>query len=184
MDAFTSIDVDYLEQRKTLIRQTWRAVEFGMGHKVTTEFYDLLLSQNPDMGPFFSGMDMSLHSPKLYAIIKLCVGSLDDFESVVPILEDLGRRHGRIHGLKKSHYKAFTNTFIDVMRRFIHKHYCEMMAEMRYVVDVAGAWSFVLNLIGDIMANAAEEIPAAALQIPKKDPPLFHKTSNDSMFIA
>mmetsp|Transcript_6659 Transcript_6659/g.12804 ORF Transcript_6659/g.12804 Transcript_6659/m.12804 type:complete len:97 (-) Transcript_6659:1930-2220(-) len=37
-----------------------------------------------------------------------------------------------------------------------------MMVGTHYVLDVVDAWSFVLNIIGDIMADAGGEIPPAA----------------------
>jgi len=157
MDAFSSADNEYIERRKTLIRQTWRAVEFGMGEKATTEFYDRLLLQCPEMKPLFADRNMKVHSHKLYQIIRLAVRSLDDFESVVPVLKKLGRRHSVVYGLDRSHYRVFTSTFIEVLHRFIYSQYSSMMAGTHYVVDVADAWSYVLNIIGDIMMYVVED---------------------------
>ena len=162
MDAFLSTDNEYIERRKTLIKQTWRAVEFGMGEKATVEFYDRLLSQFPEMRPLFGDTNMKLQSHKIYGIIKLAVRSLDDFESVVPVLERLGRRHANVYGLDRSHYRAFTDTFIEVLHRFIYSQYSAMMVGTHYAIDVADAWSYVLNIIGDIMADTVEEMPPAA----------------------
>lgn len=162
MDTFLSTDDEYIERRKTLIRQTWRAVEFGMGEQATTEFFDRLLSQLPELKPLFAETNMKLQSHKLYGIIKLAVRSLDDFDSVFPVLEKLGRKHATFYGLKRTHYRAFTDTFIEVLHSFIHSQYSAMMVGTHYVVDVADAWSSVLNIIGDIMADAGEEMSPCA----------------------
>eukprot|EP00977_Amphora_coffeiformis_P026743 scaffold29618_cov183-Amphora_coffeaeformis.AAC.5 len=113
MDAFSTTNNEYIERRKTLIRQTWRAVEFGMGEKVTVDFNERLLSQCPELIPLFAGTDMKVLSHKLYGIIKLAVHSLDEIESLVPLLEKLGRRHATVYGLDRSHYRVFTSTFIE-----------------------------------------------------------------------
>jgi len=124
MDAFSTTNNEYIERRKTLIRQTWRAVEFGMGEKVTVDFNERLLSQCPELIPLFAGTDMKVLSHKLYGIIKLAVHSLDEIESLVPLLEKLGRRHATVYGLDRSHYRVFTSTFIEVLQKFIYSQYC------------------------------------------------------------
>lgn len=149
------------ERRKTLIQQTWRSVEFGLGQKATETFYDRLFTNYPAVKSLFEHTSMEGQSQKLYGVLRLAVRSLDDLDSVIPTVQELGRRHARSYGVKREYYGAVTRTFIEIVHEYIASQW-GTMAGTRYMVDVADAWAWCLNLIGDIMADAADEADSFA----------------------
>mmetsp|Transcript_16438 Transcript_16438/g.33164 ORF Transcript_16438/g.33164 Transcript_16438/m.33164 type:complete len:174 (-) Transcript_16438:212-733(-) len=144
------------ERRKNLIKQTWRSVEFGLGQKATEVFYDRLFTNYPDTQPLFAHVSMQGQSQKLYGVLRLAVRSLNDLDAIIPTVQELGRRHSRSYGVMRDHYGAVTQTFIEILHEYILTQW-GTMAHTRYLVDVADAWAWYLNLIGGIMADAADE---------------------------
>ena len=149
-----------LARRKTLIRQTWRSVEFGLGETVSRSFYDRLFERFPDVKPMFDATSMEVQAQKLYTTLRLAVRSLDDLETLRPALQYLGRRHAQSYGVVRAHYGAVTQVFLEILHEYISSHWTNnasmIMIHSRYMVDVADAWSWALNLLGGIMADAAE----------------------------
>jgi hemoglobin-like flavoprotein/ferredoxin len=68
-------------------------------------FYDRLFAQNPSVEPLFDGVDMRAQREMLLKVLATAVRGLEELPKLVPILEDLGRRHVG-YGAKTSHYKA------------------------------------------------------------------------------
>ena len=144
------------ERRMNLVKQTWRSVEFGLGHKATQAFYDRLFANHLDTRRLFAGVGMEGQSRKLYDLLRLAVRSLDDLDAIIPTVQEMGRRHARSYGVVRDHYGDVTQAFIEIL----HQYICSQlghMAHSRYLVDVADAWAWCLNLIGNIMADAADE---------------------------
>ena len=150
---------EILARRKLLIKQTWRSVEFGLGEKATRSFYERLFSNFPEVQPMFENVSMKEQAHKLYSVLRLAVRSLDDLEAILPTVQELGRRHAQSYGVARQHYEAVTDTFVDVLHEYICSQ-CSNMGCSTYMVDVADAWSWCLNFIGGIMADAAEKAVA------------------------
>jgi hemoglobin-like flavoprotein len=157
-----------LERRKKLVKQSWRAVEFGLGGAATQAFYERLFTRFPSVQPMFAGTTMDVQAAKLYAVLRVAIRSLDDLDSLVPVLQNMGVRHATAYGVQRAHYGAVTQVFIEILYEFIGNQWSENMsmsgATGRYMVEVADAWTWVLNLLGGVMADAADtaDISAAA----------------------
>jgi hemoglobin-like flavoprotein len=149
-----------LERRKTLVKQSWRAVEFGLGGEATVAFYELLFARFPSVKPLFAGTTTEVQAEKLYAVLRVAIRSLDDLDALVPVLQEMGVRHAISYGVVREHYGAVTQVFIELLHQFIGSQWSESMrmsgATCRYMVEVADAWTWVLNLIGGVMADAAD----------------------------
>ena len=108
------------------------------------------------MEPLFANTSIEIQSRKLYGVVRLAVRSLDDLDGLLPTIKELGRRHGQAYGVIPEYYGAVTQTFIEILHEYICSQWTNMECS-RYIVDVADAWAWCLNLIGGIMADAAEK---------------------------
>lgn len=153
--SMDSLPADTIDRRKTLVRQTWRSVEFGLGDKAIRSMYTRLFQICPEVEHLYNGVSMEILCKKVFDMIRLAVRSLDDFDSVVPALIDLGRRHHKSYGTLRRHYRAVTQAFQEVLQEYICSQWTNIVCT-QYVFDVADAWGWCLNGIGDIMADGGE----------------------------
>ena len=85
-------DAAALETRKATIQQTWKAVQDSLSVDATKLFYQRLFDQYPAVKPLFADADMDAQAEKLYKTVSLAVDYLNDMESLVPVLQELGAR--------------------------------------------------------------------------------------------
>ena len=82
-------------RRKGAIQTTWVAVGESLGIEATRLFYERLFDQYPEVKPMFSNPDdMEEQAAKLLKTISVAVESLNDIATLVPILQDLGKKVG------------------------------------------------------------------------------------------
>jgi hemoglobin-like flavoprotein len=145
------------ERRKATIQKSWRAVQFGLDVESIKRFYDRLFDQYPQVRHMFRD-DMKIQYRKLYSVITLAVRSLDDMDALVPVLEDLGRKHAR-YGVLRPHYAAVCDCFLHIMNEYIFSQMPGNFA-VQYAMEIQDSWEWVLTFIGEIMADAADEVKA------------------------
>jgi nitric oxide dioxygenase len=147
-----------IERRKALIRETWGVVEANLNVSATEAFYLRLFEKYPDLRPMFAHADMRIQAMKLYEVLRVAVRFLDNFESLTPILEDMGIRHAESYGVQRDHYHAMTDAFIEILNNYISKQFAgDEFSGSLYSLDVAHAWSWALTMIGTVMADAADD---------------------------
>eukprot|EP00980_Cylindrotheca_fusiformis_P012420 scaffold3046_cov105-Cylindrotheca_fusiformis.AAC.19 len=149
------IETDNFERRKATIQKSWRAVQFGLDVKATQIFYDRLFDQYPEVRPMFQN-DMKVQYRKLYSAVSLAVKSLDNVDALLPVLKDLGRKHAK-YGVLRPHYAAVCDCFLYTMNSYIFSQMPQGCA-IQYALEVSDSWEWVLTFIGNIMADAADEI--------------------------
>ncbi|MEI2613621.1 MAG: globin domain-containing protein [Methylotenera sp.] len=74
-------------------------------------FYDSLFIRHPDVRPLFPA-DMAGQQRKLEGALELVVRRLGDQETLVPLLEDLGRRHAD-YGVLPAHFEAVGHQLLE-----------------------------------------------------------------------
>lgn len=156
---YTVSPEDHLERRKKLVQQTWRSVEFAKNEKFTIAFYERLFQKYPQVVPMFDGIGLSAQATKLYEVVCVAVRFLDDLPGLVPVLQDLGKRHAVSYGVERAHYGVVTEIFVEILYEFLTDFFSQQAAGSAsvFLLDVTDAWSWVLTLIGDVMADAGEE---------------------------
>mmetsp|Transcript_5761 Transcript_5761/g.12153 ORF Transcript_5761/g.12153 Transcript_5761/m.12153 type:complete len:181 (-) Transcript_5761:207-749(-) len=159
-----SIEIeDLVERRKALVRQTWRSIEFAKDSKFTAAFYERLFQKYPEVIPMFSKISLEAQAMKLYEVVSVAVRCLDDLDGLVPVLQDLGARHASAYGVQRGHYGVVTEIFVEVLYDFLYSWWPKESTGSTsvFLLDVTDAWSWVLNLIGEVMADAGDEAMAA-----------------------
>jgi hemoglobin-like flavoprotein len=73
-------------------------------------FYDRLFALDPSLRPLFKG-DMQEQGRKLMAMIGTAVANLDRLETILPAVQDLGRRHAT-YGVQPAHYDTVATALL------------------------------------------------------------------------
>ncbi|MGD1879671.1 MAG: globin family protein [Kiloniellaceae bacterium] len=133
-------------EQKQLLRDTWSAVG-AMGDTAAALFYDRLFEIDPTVRPLFAGADMTAQRGKLLQALALVVAALDRLDSMVPALEELGRRH-LTYGVRKRHYRSVGAALLWTFERGLGDAWTQEAEE---------AWAQAYAIVSAIMAAAAEE---------------------------
>ena len=134
-----------------LVRQSWSKVA-AIAPQAAALFYKNLFEADPSLKALFKG-DMDEQGRKLMQMIGAAVGKLDDPASLVPVLQNLGRRHAG-YGVKASHYPIVGAALLKTLEQGLGAD---------FTPDVRTAWAGVYGVIAETMtAAAASELRAAA----------------------
>ncbi len=112
-------------------------------------FYGKLFELDPSLKPMFKG-DMKEQGRKLMAILNTLVNSLTKLETIVPAVQDMGKRHAG-YGVKDEHYDTVGEALIWTLSTGLKDDFTE---------DTKVAWVGVYTLVATTMKDAAAEVPA------------------------
>jgi len=136
MQNDNSLDVETLETSFALIApQAERLVE---------RFYEELFAAYPAVQPLFANADMTTQQGKLLASLKLVIANLRKPGTLLPALQELGRRHEG-YGAQAEHYPAVAATLLTVMAEVAGEH---------WTTQVRDAWANALGVIAEAMLGA------------------------------
>ena len=90
-------DATLFEKRKNNVQKTWKAVQDSLQADATKLFYQRLFETYPSVKSMFSEADMEAQAEKLYKTVGLAVDYLDDVESLLPVLEDMGAKVSTVY---------------------------------------------------------------------------------------
>ena len=122
-----------------LVQQTWRQTE-DLGPQVGTLFYANLFQADPRLKPLFKG-DLSQQGEKLVQMIGAAVSKLDDLDTLMPILANLGRRHAD-YGVQEAHYQSVGSALLQTLAQGLGKD---------FTPPVRQAWTEVYGVIAGVM---------------------------------
>jgi len=111
-------------------------------------FYRRLFQLDPRLKLVFRG-DMSEQRKKLMQMITAAVKGLDHLEQLVPVLQDLGRRHAG-YGVADAHYDIVGQALLWTLDKALGR---DFTPELRH------AWTTVYTLLATTMQDAAREVP-------------------------
>lgn len=114
-------------------------------------FYENLFRRDPSLRPLFRG-DMQAQGAKLMQMIAVAVNRLGNPETLVPVLENMGRRHAG-YGVVDAHYDTVGAALLDTLAAGLGD---------AFTPDVHAAWAEVYGFIAATMQRAAAEAPQAA----------------------
>ena len=117
-------------------------------------FYSLLFTIAPDTKRLFQGVDMTSQGEKLMTVLATAVQGLDRLEELMPVVQDLGRRHAG-YGVELHHYDAVEQALLEMLRQ---------MLGQAFTVELRLAWSNIYSKLASIMIDASRE-PGTATEI-------------------
>lgn len=139
-------------EQKQHLKDTWRQV-VPIADTAMTLFYDRLFTLDPALKPMFANADMAQQRNKLAQALGRVVGSLDDLDAIVPVLQDLGRRH-TAYGVEDRHYDTVGAALIWTLEQGLGEALTD---------DARTAWVDAYGLVAGVMRGAgAEAAPIAA----------------------
>ncbi|MEM9354886.1 MAG: globin family protein [Pseudomonadota bacterium] len=134
-------------EHKEIVRQTWTLV-VPIADMAADLFYDKLFELDPDLTAYFQNVDLSSQKKKLLQALAMTVASLDNLESLVPQLSDLGRRHAG-YGVVDSHYETVGRALLWTLEQGLQDAWTPASQE---------AWTAAYEVVSDTMKLGAIEL--------------------------
>ena len=128
----------------TLVQRSFRQIE-AIQERAAGLFYDRLWQVDPSTAPLFSKSDMALQGHKLMAAIALVVNGLNRPEAVIPVAQDMARRHVA-YGVTRAHYASVGAALLWTLGQGLGEG---------FTPEVEGAWTAAYELLSAIMIEAA-----------------------------
>jgi hemoglobin-like flavoprotein len=119
--------------------------------KAAELFYSRLFTLDPSLKPLFKG-DMTDQGRKLMAAIATVVMGLTELPKIVPIAQDMGRRHVG-YGVKDNHYDTVAAALLWTLELGLGKE---------FTPEVRDAWTGAYTTLASVMKTAANENRGAA----------------------
>jgi len=117
---------------------------------VSLLFYGRLFDVDPSLRRLFK-IDMKEQSKKFVAMLDTIVESIDDWERIVPVLQQLGQRHVA-YGVKEQHYDVLCSALVWAFGQALQPGYDD---------EVRGAWTAVIRDVNEQMKIGAAAVPSS-----------------------
>lgn len=135
-------------QQIELVRNSWRMV-LPISDTAATLFYQRLFELDPNLKPMFRH-DMRDQGRKLMSTIDVAVKALNNLTSIIPAVQELGRRHAG-YGVKEKDYQTVADALLWTLQRGLGDDFTE---------ETKQAWVETYTLLATTMIKAANTVPA------------------------
>ena len=130
-------------ENQILVRESFAKV-VPIAPQTAALFYDRLFVLDPALRPLFKG-DMAEQGRKLMAMIGTAVANLARLETIVPAVQDLGRRHAG-YGVQPSHYDIVAAALLWTLGQGLGD---------AFTPAVEAAWTEAYTILATVMKDAA-----------------------------
>jgi len=127
-----------------LVQTSWTKVA-AMAPQAAALFYQHLFRADPSLQPLFQG-NMTQQGKMLMAMIGTAVSQLHELDSLVPVLQELGRRHAG-YGVRDSHYPTVGAALLKTLEQGLGAEFTRPVQE---------AWAEVYEVMTTVMIAAAK----------------------------
>jgi len=131
--------------QKMLVQETFASIA-PIADDVAIVFYKRLFELDPSLRRMF-GTDMTEQRKKLMQMLGAAVMGLNRLDQLVPVVEDLGRRHAR-YGVKDAHYSTVGEALLTTLALALGE---------AFTMEVQQAWATVYSFLTLTMRKAAAE---------------------------
>ena len=136
-------------EQVVLVQSSWEKVR-AISEPAAEMFYTRLFEIDPSLKALFTG-PMDEQGRKLMHIIGVAVNGLSRLESIVPAVQDLGRRHAG-YGVLDHHYDTVGAALLWTLEQGLGQD---------FTPAVKDAWSETYGLLAGTMRDAAARPQAA-----------------------
>ena len=133
----------------TLVQDSWSKV-LPIADKAAELFYNRLFETAPSAKSLFKG-DMVVQGKQLMDMITAAVNGLNDLDSLVPVVQELGVRHAG-YGVLEPHYGTVGSALIWTLGQGLGE---------AFTSEVKNAWREAYGLLSGVMIEAAAKAKAA-----------------------
>ena len=131
-------------EQKQLVKDSWAKV-LPIQETAAELFYGRLFDQYPEVKPYFKG-DMKEQGKKLMSMINIAVNGLDNLESLVDPVKDLGKRHTD-YGVKEEDYAKVGASLLWTLEQGLGEG---------FTPDVKDAWTATYSAVSGLMIEGSE----------------------------
>jgi hemoglobin-like flavoprotein len=131
-----------------LVQGSWKKV-LPIADTAAAIFYKKLFELDPALKALFKG-DMKEQGRKLMAMISVAVTGLTRLDTIVPAVQDLGRRHVG-YGVKDKHYDTVATALVYTLEKGLSD---------AFTPEVKEAWVTTYGVLSKTMKDAAAKVPA------------------------
>jgi hemoglobin-like flavoprotein len=131
-----------------LVQTSWKKV-LPIAGTAAGLFYGKLFALDPTLKPLFKG-DINEQGRKLMAMISVAVTGLTRIETIVPGVQDLGRRHVK-YGVKDKHYDTVATALVWTLGQGLGEG---------FTPEVKEAWVSAYGVLAKTMKDAAATVAA------------------------
>ena len=128
-----------------LVQTTWEKC-VPIADQAAALFYGKLFELDPNLKPLFT-TDIKEQGKKLMQMITAAVRGLSDLNRLVPVVEDLGRRHVG-YGVKDEHYTTVGTALLWTLEKGLGGD---------FTPEVKEAWTTTYTILADTMKAAAKQ---------------------------
>ena len=133
-----------------LVQKTF-AIVAPIADDAAALFYRRLFEIDARLEPMFKG-DMTEQRRKLMVMLSAAVKGLSKLDRLVPVLEDLGRRHAH-YGVEDRHYETVGEALLWTLEKGLGPE---------FTPEVREAWTTVYGIVASTMkAGAAQQLAEA-----------------------
>ncbi len=132
-------------KQKHLVQSSFHEV-VPISDMAATIFYDTLFNLDPSLKPLFKD-DIKSQGRKLMTMLGAAVAGLDNLDTLIPIVHNLGKRHVG-YGVKPEHYETVGMALLITLERGLGELWNEELKE---------AWVAVYNTLADVMMSVEME---------------------------
>lgn len=131
------------------VQRTWELC-IPIADTAADIFYTRLFELDPRLRSLFPS-EMKEQKKKLMMMITAAVRGLSDLDKLVPVVQDLGRRHAG-YRVTDEHYATVGMALIDTLRKGLGEH---------FTPEVEQGWVAVYGVLSTTMIEAARQAKPA-----------------------
>lgn len=131
-------------EQKQIVQNTWQLM-VPTADTASCLFYERLFEIDPTTRPLFRAKSLPEQKRKLMQVLGIVVRGLDDLGNLMPIVEDLGRRHSG-YGVTEQHYQSVGSALLWTLRKGLGQ---------AWTAEAEVAWCTVYALLSGVMRSAA-----------------------------
>jgi len=132
-----------------IVQSNFSAVE-PIADKAAELFYGKLFEIAPQVKPMFKG-DMTAQGKKLMIMIGVAVRGLNNLDSIVPAVRNLGKTHVA-YGVKEEHFAPVAEALLWTLEQGLGDAWTDEAKE---------AWTLTYTLLATTMIDAMKEVDAS-----------------------
>ncbi|MEM7811626.1 MAG: globin family protein [Planctomycetota bacterium] len=132
------------QEQIALVQENWKAV-VPIKEVAAEIFYGRLFELDPTLKELFPD-DMAEQGKKLMQTLGVAVGSLRDLEGLVPVVQDLGRRHVD-YKVTSEMYSTVGQALLDTLEKGLGD---------AFTPEAKEAWTEVYVTLSTVMIEAAD----------------------------
>ena len=134
------------DEQKMMVTDSFAKVA-PIADKAAELFYGRLFEIDPGTKPLFKKTDMKEQGRKLMQTLATAVGALYSLEQLVPVVEDLGKRHIS-YGVTKKQYDSVGQALIWTLEQGLGDD---------FTPEVRGAWVEVYGILASVATSAYDD---------------------------